>query len=120
MAKTFAFNMIMIFTQITNRICIEVRDLGKSCIDFVKNAWKVQCDINDPSISCLLHKNIRSVKEKVSFVLKALQSGSGDIQTCIKAKIAVSGIIADLDTTLMFANIGSLCKKDDESFPDPR
>ncbi|KAJ8271535.1 hypothetical protein COCON_G00103940 [Conger conger] len=62
----------------------------------------------------------RAVTEKVSLVLSALQAGNKGTQACITAASAVSGIIADLDTTIMFASAGTLNAENDESFADHR
>jgi len=57
---------------------------------------------------------------KVSNVLLALQAGSRGTQACINAASTVSGIIGDLDTTIMFATAGSLNADNDELFGDHR
>jgi len=57
---------------------------------------------------------------KVSNVLLALQAGSRGTQACINAASTVSGIIGDLDTTIMFATAGSLNADNDEMFSDHR
>lgn len=57
---------------------------------------------------------------QVSLVLSALQTGNKGTQACITAASAVSGIIADLDTTIMFATAGTLNAENDESFADHR
>uniref|UniRef100_A0A8C3V5M4 Talin 2 n=1 Tax=Catharus ustulatus TaxID=91951 RepID=A0A8C3V5M4_CATUS len=59
-------------------------------------------------------------KVKVSLVLSALQAGNKGTQACITAASAVSGIIADLDTTIMFATAGTLNAENNESFADHR
>lgn len=53
-------------------------------------------------------------------VLSALQAGNKGTQACITAASAVSGIIADLDTTIMFATAGTLNAENNESFADHR
>ena len=53
-------------------------------------------------------------------MLSALQAGNKGTQACITAGSAVSGIIADLDTTIMFASAGTLNAENDESFADHR
>uniref|UniRef100_A0A8B9QJ93 Talin 2 n=2 Tax=Apteryx TaxID=8821 RepID=A0A8B9QJ93_APTOW len=58
--------------------------------------------------------------EEVSLVLSALQAGNKGTQACITAASAVSGIIADLDTTIMFATAGTLNAENNESFADHR
>jgi len=57
---------------------------------------------------------------KVSNVLLALQAGSRGTQACINAASTVSGIIGDLDTTIMFATAGSLNADNEELFSDHR
>ncbi|KAK3096284.1 hypothetical protein FSP39_025308 [Pinctada imbricata] len=47
-------------------------------------------------------------------------AGSRGTQACINAASTVSGIIADLDTTIMFATAGTLNTDGDESFADHR
>lgn len=60
------------------------------------------------------------VYPQVSLVLSALQAGNKGTQACITAASAVSGIIADLDTTIMFASAGTLNAENEESFADHR
>lgn len=57
---------------------------------------------------------------QVSMVLSALQAGNKGTQACITAASSVSGIIADLDTTIMFATAGTLNAENEESFADHR
>lgn len=57
---------------------------------------------------------------QVSMVLSALQAGNKGTQACITAASSVSGIIADLDTTIMFASAGTLNAENEESFADHR
>lgn len=106
--------------DIANRIRTTVQDLGKSCVELVQDAGKVQGDPHDTYARRDLQDHARSVSEKVAFVLAALQSGSRGTQACINAASAVSGIIADLDTTIMFATAGTLCTEGDDSFASHR
>ncbi len=57
---------------------------------------------------------------QVAKVLMALQAGSRGTQACINAASTVSGIIGDLDTTIMFATAGTLNAEGDEAFSDHR
>lgn len=57
---------------------------------------------------------------QVSHVLAALQAGNRGTQACITAASAVAGIIADLDTTIMFATAGTLNRENAETFADHR
>ena len=54
--------------------------------------------------------------------MAALQAGSSGTQACINAASTVSGIIGDLDTTIMFASAGTLSADttDGGSFADHR
>uniref|UniRef100_A0AAQ4RQK7 Talin 2a n=1 Tax=Gasterosteus aculeatus aculeatus TaxID=481459 RepID=A0AAQ4RQK7_GASAC len=102
--------------QIKNR----VQELGHGCIFLVQKAGAVQITPSDGFTKRELIECARAVTEKVSLVLSALQTGNKGTQACITAASAVSGIIADLDTTIMFATAGTLNAENDESFADHR
>ncbi|XP_031702750.1 talin-2 isoform X3 [Anarrhichthys ocellatus] len=102
--------------QIKNR----VQELGHGCIFLVQKAGALQITPSDGFTKRELIECARAVTEKVSLVLSALQAGNKGTQACITAASAVSGIIADLDTTIMFASAGTLNAEDDESFADHR
>lgn len=102
--------------QIKNR----VQDLGHGCIFLVQKAGALQVTPSDSFTKRELIECARAVTEKVSLVLSALQAGNKGTQACITAASAVSGIIADLDTTIMFASAGTLNAENDESFADHR
>uniref|UniRef100_A0A8D3E9H8 Talin 2a n=1 Tax=Scophthalmus maximus TaxID=52904 RepID=A0A8D3E9H8_SCOMX len=106
----------MIGFQIKNR----VQDLGHGCIFLVQKAGALQIIPSDSFTKRELIDCARAVTEKVSLVLSALQAGNKGTQACITAASAVSGIIADLDTTIMFASAGTLNAENDESFADHR
>ena len=58
---------------------------------------------------------------QTNFVMAALQAGSRGTQACINAASTVSGIIGDLDTTIMFASAGTLsAEPDGGAFGDHR
>uniref|UniRef100_A0A672JPG4 Talin-2 n=1 Tax=Salarias fasciatus TaxID=181472 RepID=A0A672JPG4_SALFA len=102
--------------QIKNR----VQELGHGCIFLVQKAGALQITPSDSFTKRELIECARAVTEKVSLVLSALQAGNKGTQACITAASAVSGIIADLDTTIMFASAGTLNAENDESFADHR
>ncbi|KAF3832432.1 hypothetical protein F7725_026097, partial [Dissostichus mawsoni] len=102
--------------QIKNR----VQELGHGCIFLIQKAGSLQMTPSDGFTKRELIECARAVTEKVSLVLSALQAGNKGTQACITAASAVSGIIADLDTTIMFASAGTLNAEDDESFADHR
>ncbi|NXC22317.1 TLN1 protein, partial [Corythaeola cristata] len=85
-----------------------VQELGHGCAALVTKAGALQCSPSDAYTKKELIESARKVSEKVSHVLAALQAGNRGTQACITAASAVSGIIADLDTTIMFATAGTL------------
>uniref|UniRef100_A0A3B3DG12 Talin 2a n=1 Tax=Oryzias melastigma TaxID=30732 RepID=A0A3B3DG12_ORYME len=106
----------MIGFQIKTR----VQELGHGCIYLVQKAGALQISPTDGYTKRELIECARAVTEKVSLVLSSLQAGNKGTQACITAASAVSGIIADLDTTIMFASAGTLNAENDESFADHR
>jgi talin len=95
--------------------------LGTACIDLTKSAGACQNNPGDSFSQRDLAGHAKTVTEKVSFVLAALQAGSRGTQACINAASTVSGIIGDLDTTIMFASAGTLnSDSDQDAFTDHR
>jgi len=120
-----------IATTLTDDVGVRIRsgvqELGKACIDLVKFAGVVHFSPDDTFASPEgtyarrdLSEANKRVSEKVSEILAALQAGSRGTQACINAASTVSGIIGDLDTTIMFATAGTLHPEGDESFADHR
>ncbi|KAM9100419.1 talin-1 [Sarcophilus harrisii] len=97
-----------------------VQELGHGCAALVTKAGALQCSPSDAYTRKELMECARRVSEKVSHVLAALQAGNRGTQACITAASAVSGIIADLDTTIMFATAGTLNREGTETFADHR
>ena len=57
----------------------------------------------------------------MSYVLATLQAGSVGTQECINAISTLAGIIGDIDTTVMFAQAGTLNPENEgETFGDHR
>ncbi|KAM9764680.1 talin-2a isoform 1-T4 [Menidia menidia] len=106
--------------EIGFQIKTRVQELGHGCIYLVQKAGALQITPSDSFTKRELIDCARTVTEKVSLVLSALQAGNKGTQACITAASAVSGIIADLDTTIMFASAGTLNAENDESFADHR
>ncbi|KAM6961376.1 talin-2 [Aplochiton taeniatus] len=102
------------------QIKTRVQELGHGCIYLVQKAGALQVSPTDSFSKRELIECARAVTEKVSMVLSALQAGNKGTQACITAAGAVSGIIADLDTTIMFASAGTLHAENDESFAEHR
>ncbi|KAG1695569.1 Talin-1 [Nymphon striatum] len=108
-------------SEVGQRVRSSVQDLGNSCISLVKAGGACQSNPGDIYSQRDVTDNAHHVSEKVSFVLAALQAGSRGTQACINAASTVSGIIGDLDTTIMFATAGTLhAENDDEAFSDHR
>ncbi|PIK38707.1 putative talin-1 isoform X6 [Apostichopus japonicus] len=84
--------------EVADRIKSTTQDLGHACHNLVKNAGTVQGNPTD---------NLAK-KDLANYVMNALQAGSRGTQACIDAASTVSGIIGDLDTTIMFASAGTL------------
>uniref|UniRef100_A0A914UKX2 Talin 1 n=1 Tax=Plectus sambesii TaxID=2011161 RepID=A0A914UKX2_9BILA len=94
--------------DVAQKIRSAVQELGTGCIELVKQAGAVRAHPDDQFSKRELTKAAQIVTEKVQFVLSALHSGSKGTQACINAASTVSGIIGDLDTTIMFATAGTL------------
>ncbi|XP_037539602.1 talin-2 [Nematolebias whitei] len=106
--------------EVAFQIKTRVQELGHGCIYLVQKAGALQLSPTDSFSKRELIECARAVTEKVSLVLSALQAGNKGTQACITAASAVSGIIADLDTTIMFASAGTLNSENEESFADHR
>ncbi|XP_064421922.1 talin-2 [Latimeria chalumnae] len=106
--------------EIGFQIKTRVQELGHGCIFLVQKAGALQISPTDGFTKRELIECARAVTEKVSMVLSALQAGNKGTQACITAASAVSGIIGDLDTTIMFASAGTLNAENKESFADHR
>ncbi|NXC44480.1 TLN1 protein, partial [Penelope pileata] len=106
--------------EIGSHIKHRVQELGHGCAALVTKAGALQCSPSDAYTKKELIESARKVSEKVSHVLAALQAGNRGTQACITAASAVSGIIADLDTTIMFATAGTLNRENAETFADHR
>lgn len=83
---------------------IELTNASKNCQNFP----------GDATYQRLVSEQARLVNERVSHVLSALQASSKGTQACDNVVSTISGIIGDLDTTIMFANAGTL-NADDEN-----
>ncbi|CAF4070720.1 unnamed protein product [Rotaria sp. Silwood2] len=112
-------------TTLTNdlatRIKSVVTDLGLTCIELIEKLGLYQQNSHDQNLKYNIENLCQKVIEKISYVLAALQASARGTQACINAASTVSGIIADLDTTILFATAGTLNSEDDgETFADHR
>uniref|UniRef100_A0A8B9VPC5 Talin 1 n=1 Tax=Anas zonorhyncha TaxID=75864 RepID=A0A8B9VPC5_9AVES len=117
MAKAIA---VTVQEMIGSHIKCRVQELGHGCTTLVTKAGALQCSPSDAYTKKELIESACKVSKKVSHVLAALQAGNRGTQACITAASAVSGIIADLDTTIMFATAGILNQENSETFADHR
>ncbi|CAF3470464.1 unnamed protein product [Rotaria socialis] len=112
-------------TAVTNdlatRIKSVVADLGLTCIELIEKLGLYQQNNHDYNLKHTVENLCQKVIEKISYVLAALQTSARGTQACINAASTVSGIIADLDTTILFATAGTLnAEQDGETFADHR
>ncbi|XGW23184.1 hypothetical protein V3C99_005435 [Haemonchus contortus] len=94
--------------SVAQKLKVAVQRLGTSCIDTVKVAGQRRAHPADQRTHRELTDSSRVVVERVNAVLASLHEGSKGTQACINAANTVSGIIGDLDTTILFATSGSL------------
>ncbi|KAH7944930.1 hypothetical protein HPB49_002152 [Dermacentor silvarum] len=81
-------------------------------------SWLIDLILDDCAVAG--SKSVHGVLQ-VSHIMAALQAGSRGTQACINAASTVSGIIGDLDTTIMFATAGTLhSEKEGDQFVDHR
>ncbi|XP_048515080.1 talin-1 isoform X2 [Athalia rosae] len=107
--------------DVSLRLRTGVQELGRACADIVRAAGTCQMASGDAFAQREVSEHSKNVTEKVSQVLAALQAGSRGTQACINAASTVSGIIGDLDTTIMFATAGTLhAENDSDIFADHR
>ncbi|XP_032062690.1 talin-1-like [Aythya fuligula] len=97
--------------EIGSHIKCRVQELGHGCTTLVTKAGALQCSPSDAYTKKELRECVQGFRE-------ALQAGNRGTQACITAASAVSGIIADLDTTIMFATAGILNQENSETFAD--
>ncbi|CAD5122867.1 DgyrCDS11268 [Dimorphilus gyrociliatus] len=98
-----------------------IQQLGTACIDLVQAGGNVTAHTSDQLAKNELSKHVRVVAERVGRVLRELRVGARGTEACIHAASTVSGLIADLDTTIMFATAGTLAPdKGGETFKTER
>lgn len=94
-----------------------VHELGKACVKLCRACGSAQANQGDAACHRELTETSKQTVERVSHILAALKAGSRGTQACINAASTVSGIIGDLDTTIMFATAGSLnAERDNDKF----
>jgi talin len=94
--------------NVAQRLRSAVQKLGGCCMDLVKTAGQRRAHPSDAQVYQSLTISSQRVIDAVHEVLAALHEGSRGTQACINAANTVSGIIGDLDTTILFATSGAL------------
>jgi talin len=103
------------------RIRGSVKELGTVTIELIKATGSCQMSPHDSFALRDVSENARAVGEKCSHVLSALSAASSGTHALENAANTVSGILGDLDTTIMFATAGTLnADTDEEVFADHR
>ena len=103
--------------EMGQRIRVSVQELGQATIELVKATGSCQVAPKDSHVLRDVSENARSVSEKCSHVLSALNAANTGTHALENAANTVSGILGDLDTTIMFATAGTLNSDvDDEHF----
>ncbi|XP_065168829.1 talin-2-like isoform X5 [Atheta coriaria] len=106
--------------EVSMKLREAVQALGGACVELTRSSGECQVRADEMALRDIGDAS-RNVAEKVARVLATLQSGSRGTQACINAASTVSGIIGDLDTTIMFATAGNLNPENEgESFADHR
>lgn len=104
-------------SELAYRIRMGVHELGKACVKLCRACGSAQANQGDAACHRELTETSKQTVERVSHILAALKAGSRGTQACINAASTVSGIIGDLDTTIMFATAGSLnAERDNDKF----
>merc|ERR1712223_815097 len=107
--------------DIGTRIRSSVKELGNSTIELIKATGTCQMSPQDSFALRDVSESGRSVGEKCEAVLHALKAAAIGIGVLDGAVKTVSGIIGDMDTTIMFASAGTLnADNDGEEFADRR
>ncbi|XP_023248015.1 talin-2 [Copidosoma floridanum] len=107
--------------EMSTKLRIAVQELGNACLYLVQDACTCPIMSSDLEVYEKSSDYSKIIGEKVSLILAILQAGSRGTQACINAASTVSGIIGDLDTTIMFATAGTLhAENENETFADHR
>ncbi|CAK5082389.1 unnamed protein product [Meloidogyne enterolobii] len=99
---------LMSSSELGQRLKSCVQNLGMACIELVKLGARRRNFPNDQRIFNQLSQQSSVIEERIREILVVLSEGARGTQACINAAQTVSGIIGDLDTTIMFATSGSL------------
>jgi hypothetical protein len=99
---------LMISSVLGQRLKSSVQNLGMACIELIKIGTRRHNFPNDQRLFHQLSQQSLLIEQRIREVLVILSEGAQGTQACINAAQTVSGIIGDLNTTIMFATSGSL------------
>lgn len=107
--------------SLASRIKTTTQDLGKVSIDLINLAGQLQNNSSDKTLRNDLTEQIEIVNHRLLKLLESFQNSAKGTQSCISADNLVQGIIADLNTVIMFATAGTLrSDTDSDSFSNHR
>merc|ERR1712088_915503 len=107
--------------ELAMRIKSSVQDLGQVTIELVRATGSCQITPNDSFVLRDVSESARNVGDRCANVLSSLNAIARGTHALENAANTVSGILGDLDTTIMFATAGTLnADQDDEVFADHR
>ena len=107
--------------DLANRVRATTQDLGKASIDLICLAGRLQNNSTDKTLRNDLMEQIELVNKRMLHLLHSFQTSVKGTQACINADNSVNGIIADLNTVIMFATAGTLKSESDaDSFSNHR
>uniref|UniRef100_A0A1I8B1N6 Vinculin n=1 Tax=Meloidogyne hapla TaxID=6305 RepID=A0A1I8B1N6_MELHA len=99
---------LMSSSELRQKLKTCVQNLGMACIELVKIGSRRRTFPNDQRLFNQLSQQSSLIEERIREVLVVLSDGARGTLACVNAAQTVSGIIGDLDTTIMFATSGSL------------
>uniref|UniRef100_A0A183BVZ7 FERM domain-containing protein n=1 Tax=Globodera pallida TaxID=36090 RepID=A0A183BVZ7_GLOPA len=99
---------LMSSPELSQKLKMSVQKLGTVLIELVKLGAQRRNYPADQRVYQQLSQHSVLMQERIREVLAVLSEGSQGTQACINAAQTVSGIIGDLDTTILFATSGSL------------
>merc|ERR1711936_1327498 len=100
--------------ELAMRIKSSVQDLGQVTIELVKATGSCQITPNDSFVLRDVSESARNVGDRCANVLSSLNAIARGTHALENAANTVSGILGDLDTTIMFATAGTLNADTDE------
>jgi len=119
-SKSFV-NRSGVNSELASKIEANTQELVKSTMTLVHTAGQLQNTSSDRTLRSELNEQAETVAARLLAVLHSFHMSARGTQTCIHADASVSGIVADLNTVIMFATAGTLKSDiDQDSFGNHR